>query len=57
MNDSNGLNSLRGPGVHPLFAEYVRSETRRQFFRRGGNVLGAAALATLGLQSANNAIG
>jgi len=57
MNDSNGLNSLRGPGVHPLFAEYVRNETRRQFFRRGGNVLGAAALATLGLQSGSNAIG
>lgn len=33
--------------VHPLFAEYVRNETRRQFFRRGGNALGAAALASL----------
>ena len=27
--------------------DYIRSETRRQFLRRGGNVLGAAALATL----------
>jgi hypothetical protein len=27
--------------------EYIRSETRRQFFRRGGNALGSAALATL----------
>jgi hypothetical protein len=26
---------------------YIRSETRRQFLRRGGNVLGAAALASL----------
>jgi hypothetical protein len=33
--------------VHPLFAEYVRNETRRQFFRRGGNAVGAAALAAL----------
>ncbi len=31
-----------------LFEDYVRYETRRQFFRRGGNVLGAAALASLG---------
>ncbi|MFO0908075.1 MAG: DUF1501 domain-containing protein [Isosphaeraceae bacterium] len=30
-----------------LFEEYVRSETRRQFFRRGGNALGTAALASL----------
>ena len=29
------------------FHEYVRNETRRQFLRRGGNVLGAAALAAL----------
>ncbi len=35
------------PSVHPLFAEYVRAETRRQFFRRGGNALGSAALAGL----------
>ncbi|MFN5708584.1 MAG: DUF1501 domain-containing protein [Planctomycetota bacterium] len=33
--------------VHPLFADYVRYETRRQFFRRGGNAVGAAALAAL----------
>ncbi len=39
--------------VHPLVAEYVRAETRRQFFRRGGNALGMAALATL----ANEAVG
>jgi hypothetical protein len=35
--------------IHPLFEEYVRNETRRQFFRRGGNVLGTAALAALGV--------
>ena len=29
------------------FNEYVRYETRRQFFARGKNVLGAAALASL----------
>src|SRR5690606_36355888 len=47
--------SLAFPGVtmiHPLFEEYVRSETRRQFFRRGGNALGLAALASLGLPMA-----
>jgi hypothetical protein len=27
--------------------DYIRYETRRQFFRRGGNILGAAALASL----------
>jgi hypothetical protein len=39
--------------VHPLFEQYVRSETRRQFFRQGGNALGAAALASLGMPLAN----
>jgi hypothetical protein len=34
--------------VHPLFKEWVQSETRRQFLRRGANALGMAALATLG---------
>jgi hypothetical protein len=43
----------RDPNVHPLFEEYVRSETRRQFFRRGGNALGAAALAALGMPMAD----
>ncbi|MFN9751701.1 MAG: DUF1501 domain-containing protein [Planctomycetota bacterium] len=33
--------------VHPLFADYVRYETRRQVLRRGGNAVGAAALAAL----------
>jgi len=33
--------------MHPLFAEWVRSETRRQFFTRGANALGSAALASL----------
>ncbi|MFM8400317.1 MAG: DUF1501 domain-containing protein, partial [Pirellula sp.] len=41
--------------IHPLFEEYVRNETRRQFFRRGGNVLGTAALASLGLPMVANA--
>ena len=35
---------------HPLFKDYVRSETRRQFLRRGANFLGTAALATLAPQ-------
>jgi hypothetical protein len=34
--------------IHPLIEEYVRSETRRQFFRKGANALGMAALASLG---------
>jgi hypothetical protein len=32
---------------HPLFEDYVRYETRRQFFRRGANFLGTAALGLL----------
>ena len=32
---------------HPLLQDYVRSETRRQFFKRGASLLGTAALATL----------
>jgi len=39
--------------IHPLFEQYVRSETRRQFFRQGGNALGAAALAALGMPLAS----
>ena len=35
---------------HPLFKDYVRSETRRQFLKRGANFLGTAALATLAPQ-------
>ncbi|MFN6130203.1 MAG: DUF1501 domain-containing protein [Planctomycetota bacterium] len=45
----------RNPSVHPLFEEYVRAETRRQFFRKGGNALGAAALAALGVPLAHAA--
>lgn len=41
------------PSVHPLVAEYVRSETRRQFFRKGANALGMAALAGLAAESAS----
>ncbi len=33
--------------MHPLFEEWVRSETRRQFFTRGANALGMATLASL----------
>lgn len=40
---------MQSQNVHPLLEQYVRSETRRQFFRQGGNALGAAALAALGL--------
>ncbi len=43
--------------VHPLIEEYIRSETRRQFFRRGGNALGLAALASLGLPNAMGSFG
>src|SRR5215204_2274544 len=32
---------------HPLFKDYVRAETRRQFLRRGASFIGTAALATL----------
>ena len=32
---------------HPLFKDYVRYETRRQFFQRGASLMGMAALATL----------
>lgn len=34
--------------VHPLIEDWVRSETRRQFLRRGANALGMAALTALG---------
>ena len=33
--------------LHPLVKEYVRSETRRQFFKRGASFMGAAALGSL----------
>ncbi len=33
--------------MHPLFEDWVKSETRRQFFRRGANAVGMAALASL----------
>ncbi|MEI9962017.1 MAG: hypothetical protein WDM76_13055 [Limisphaerales bacterium] len=32
---------------HPLIEDYVRYETRRQFFKRGASLLGTAALASL----------
>ncbi|MBC7805838.1 MAG: DUF1501 domain-containing protein [Akkermansiaceae bacterium] len=35
--------------LHPDVEDWVRLETRRQFLRRGGNVLGMAALSSLGL--------
>jgi hypothetical protein len=34
--------------LHPLVKEWIQTETRRQFFRRGSNALGMAALASLG---------
>jgi hypothetical protein len=40
---------------HPLFKEYVRYETRRQFFRRGASFMGAAALGMLAPQLARGA--
>jgi len=33
--------------MNPLFEDYVKYETRRQFFRRFGSVVGTATLATL----------
>jgi hypothetical protein len=33
--------------MNPLFVDWVRGETRRQFFRHGANALGTAALASL----------
>src|SRR5512138_760174 len=33
--------------MNPLFEEYVKLETRRQFFRRFGSFMGSAALASL----------
>jgi hypothetical protein len=33
--------------MHPIFEDYVRLETRRQFFRRFGSFMGTAALASL----------
>lgn len=35
---------------HPAFQEYVRYETRRQFFKRGASFMGSAALAMLAPQ-------
>lgn len=43
--------------VHPEVEEYVRLETRRQFFGRGANVLGAVALGMLGGRAASAAGG
>jgi hypothetical protein len=34
--------------MHPSLKQYIESETRRQFFRHGGNFLGTAALASFG---------
>src|SRR4051794_34652085 len=36
--------------IHPLIQDYVRYETRRQFFRRGASFMGAAALGMLAPQ-------
>ncbi len=36
--------------IHPLIQDYVRYETRRQFFRRGASFMGAAALGLLAPQ-------
>ena len=39
------MHPFRNP--HPLFSDYVRYETRRQFFKRGASLMGTAALAML----------
>jgi hypothetical protein len=41
MSQHNPLNP------HPLLQDYVRYETRRQFFKRGASLMGTAALAML----------
>ncbi len=41
--------------MHPVFEEWVRMETRRQFLRRGGNALGWAALSALAMRDAQAA--
>jgi hypothetical protein len=41
-------NNREKEDIHPLFEEWVRMETRRQFLSRGANALGLAALASLG---------
>jgi Protein of unknown function (DUF1501) len=38
------------PSSHPLFKEFVRYETRRQFFRRSASFVGSAALGMLAPQ-------
>src|SRR5688500_1216837 len=38
------------PFSHPLLQDYVRLETRRQFFKRGASFMGTAALAMLAPQ-------
>jgi hypothetical protein len=35
------------PDLHPEFQDYIRYETRRQFFKRGASLMGTAALAML----------
>ena len=40
----------------PVFKDYVRYETRRQFFRRGASFMGAAALGMLAPQLAKAAV-
>jgi hypothetical protein len=42
------MNHREKESIHPLFEEWVRAESRRQFLRRGSNALGMAALAALG---------
>jgi hypothetical protein len=38
--------------MNPIFEEWVKLETRRQFFRRGGNALGWAAMSLLAGEAA-----
>jgi len=41
--------------MNPVWEEWVKLETRRQFLRRGGNALGWAALCALGMREAEAA--
>lgn len=55
ITDGNGNPSAIPPINHPVFEEWVRMETRRQFLSRGRNALGWAALSALGAERARAA--
>ena len=48
----DGFSGITGHDVEAGIEDWVRLETRRQFFRRGGSALGMAALSVLGAEAA-----